>query len=134
MKRKFRKWWSTILPISTKQTITSHLNSLNTKKKRGITTYDIGNPDPGLGHTQKCGGVKPSPLDNWISNGNAFIKKSIKTRAQIRVRSKRPHTITTIKAIFSIEIILFKIICDNIIQTYIPSCVMLLPFKVSTTS
>jgi hypothetical protein len=23
--RKFKKWWSTILPISTKQTITSHL-------------------------------------------------------------------------------------------------------------
>ena len=33
------------------------------------------------------------------------------------------------KAIFSIEIILFKIICDKIIQTYIPSCVMLLPFN-----
>ena len=78
----------------------NHLSSELTehKKKRGITTYDIGNPDPGLGHTQKCGGVKPSPLDNWISNGNAFIKKSIKTRAQIRVRSKRPHTITTINA------------------------------------
>ena len=51
----------------------NHLSPEHTKK-RGITTYDIGNPDPGLGHTQKCGGVKPSPLDNWISNGNAFIK------------------------------------------------------------
>ena len=26
MKRKFKQWWSTIPPISTKQTITSHLN------------------------------------------------------------------------------------------------------------
>ena len=33
--------------MSTKRTITSHLHSLNTKK---ITTYDIGNPVPSLGH------------------------------------------------------------------------------------
>ena len=26
-------------------------------------TYDVGNPDSGLGQTQKCGGVKPV---NWI--------------------------------------------------------------------
>jgi hypothetical protein len=30
MKRKFKQWWSTILPILTKRTITSHLNSLST--------------------------------------------------------------------------------------------------------
>jgi len=28
IKRKFNKWWSSIPPISTKQTITSRLNSL----------------------------------------------------------------------------------------------------------
>jgi len=39
-----------------KQTITSHLHSLNTKK---TMTYDIGNPGPGLGQAQKCGWVKP---------------------------------------------------------------------------
>jgi hypothetical protein len=33
IKRKFKQWWSTIPPISTKRTITSNLNSLNTKKK-----------------------------------------------------------------------------------------------------
>jgi len=33
MKRKFKQSWSTIPPISTKQTITSQLNSLNTKNK-----------------------------------------------------------------------------------------------------
>jgi len=28
-KRMFKQWWSTTPPISTKQTTTSHLNSLN---------------------------------------------------------------------------------------------------------
>jgi len=42
--------WSTILPISTKQTIPSHLDSLNTKK---TMTYDVGNPCPGSGQAQK---------------------------------------------------------------------------------
>ena len=32
MKRKLKKWWSTIPSISTKLTITSHLKSLRTKK------------------------------------------------------------------------------------------------------
>jgi hypothetical protein len=32
--------------ISTKQTITSHLNSLNIKK---TITYNVGNPGPGFG-------------------------------------------------------------------------------------
>jgi hypothetical protein len=36
---------SSIPPILTKQTITSQLNSLNTKK---TVTYDIGNPGPGI--------------------------------------------------------------------------------------
>ena len=43
--------------IKKKQTITSHLNSLNIKKK--TMTYDVGNPGPGLGQAQKCGRVKP---------------------------------------------------------------------------
>jgi hypothetical protein len=40
-----------------KWSITSHLHSLNTKKK--TMTYDVGNPGPGLGQTQKCGRVRP---------------------------------------------------------------------------
>ena len=36
MERKFKQWWSIILLISTKRTITSHLNSLNIKKKQDI--------------------------------------------------------------------------------------------------
>ena len=38
------------------QTMTSHLKSLNTKMS---TTYDAGNPGPGLGQAHKCGGIKP---------------------------------------------------------------------------
>ena len=36
MKRKFKQWWSTIPSTSTKQTITSHLNPLSTKKTHNI--------------------------------------------------------------------------------------------------
>ena len=32
MKRNFKQWWTTIPPISTKRTITSHLKSVNIKK------------------------------------------------------------------------------------------------------
>jgi hypothetical protein len=35
---------------------TNNLHSLNTKK---TTAYDVGNPSPGLGQTQKCGRFKP---------------------------------------------------------------------------
>jgi hypothetical protein len=48
----------TITPISTTQTITSRFNSLNTKN---TTTYDVGNPGPGEGQTQKTGYLYPNP-------------------------------------------------------------------------
>jgi hypothetical protein len=41
---------SDVQPRSTKQTITSHLKPLNTKK---TMTYANGNPAPGLGQEQK---------------------------------------------------------------------------------
>ena len=50
----FKQFWSTIPPISTKQTATSHLKSLNIKK---TSTYDVGNLGLGLGQAHKCGGV-----------------------------------------------------------------------------
>jgi hypothetical protein len=62
-----------------KQTINSHLNSLNTKK---TMTYDIGNLGPGLGQTQRCGGLnwlmgsQSSPLDYWISVGLNWLMGS----------------------------------------------------------
>jgi len=34
MKRKFKQWWSYILPISTKRTIISHLNWTHWTQKR----------------------------------------------------------------------------------------------------
>ena len=42
-------------PMSTKQTTTSHLRSLNTNN---TTTYHVGNPGSGLGQVQKGGRVK----------------------------------------------------------------------------
>ena len=67
MKRKFKQWWSTISPISTKQTTTSHLKPLNTKK---IMTYGIGNPGPVLGQAGTCGSVKPVIWSCWIKMNN----------------------------------------------------------------
>lgn len=43
--------------ILAKGTITSHLNSMNTKNK--TMTYDIGYTVPGLERAQKYGRVKP---------------------------------------------------------------------------
>ena len=48
------QWWSTIPPISTKQTTISHFKPTANKNE----TYDVGNPGPVLGQAQKCGRVK----------------------------------------------------------------------------
>jgi hypothetical protein len=45
---------------------------LNIKK---TATYDVGNPSPCLGQTQKCGRLKPVI---WISNDNTGINKQSK--------------------------------------------------------
>ena len=69
---------STIPSISTKQTIYSHLKPLSIKK---TTTYNVGNPGPGLGQAQyvtvlnRLMGLNRlmeyrSPLDIWIPGGN----------------------------------------------------------------
>ena len=54
MKRKFKQWWSSIPPISTKRTVTSHLYWTQTDQ-----TYDVGNQSPGLGQVHTYVGVKP---------------------------------------------------------------------------
>ena len=59
---------ASISPISTKLTITSHLNSLNTKK---TTTYNIENSSPGLGQAQHCGRVK-SVNPSLLAEVNSF--------------------------------------------------------------
>ena len=42
---------------------------VNNIKKKKPRTYDIENPDPGLGQAQKCGGFKPvngvQPSPSW---------------------------------------------------------------------
>jgi hypothetical protein len=48
-----KQWWSTILPISTKRTITSQLNSLNTEKEYDIWRWKR----KSLGEEHKCGGL-----------------------------------------------------------------------------
>ena len=50
----------------------NQLSPLILTEYKKATTYDVGNPGPGL--AQKCGEVKPvneilTPLNNWISNG-----------------------------------------------------------------
>ena len=56
--------------------INFHLNSLNIKKNM---TYEIGNPESGLGQAQNVSdlnrlmGSKTSTIENWISNGNKYI-------------------------------------------------------------
>jgi hypothetical protein len=42
--------------LSTKRTIISKLNTMNTKNKKTMT-FDGGNPDPGLGHAHKMSKV-----------------------------------------------------------------------------
>ena len=66
MKRKFKQRWSSVSPISTKWTITSHLNWTHWTQK-----------------TQNMACLNWSmwsqlhPLDNWISNGNYIHKQTI---------------------------------------------------------
>jgi hypothetical protein len=63
-------------PISTKQTTTSHVKPLNTKK---IMTYDIGNPGHGLGQSQKCGRIKL----NWLMGSLLPLKIEPRKTMQI---------------------------------------------------
>jgi hypothetical protein len=48
MKRRFKQWWSTIPPISTKRTI-NHLSAQLIEQVKETTINDIGNPCPGTG-------------------------------------------------------------------------------------
>ena len=68
MKRKFKQWWSSIPLISTKWTITSHLNWTHWKQRK-TTTYDVGNPGPTLS-TDDC-----SQLSTYI-----FLQRPLRWR------------------------------------------------------
>jgi hypothetical protein len=64
----------------TNKQIISHFNWAHWTQKK-TTAIDVENPGPGLGQAHKCGRVnqfmrfQPSPLDNWISNGNTYVNK-----------------------------------------------------------
>ena len=95
MKWKFKQWWSTLPPISTKQTITSKqwwstkqtitskqwwstIPPLSTKwiveHKNNTMTYDVWNPGPGLTQVQNC-------ELNWLM---------VSREALLRIRSQSP--------------------------------------------
>jgi len=76
---------STFQQITTKETNTSHLKSLNTKKKKNI--YADGNPGPGLRQAHNCGSFKPvtPPLENWIYNCNTKYFHSKKTHLMTKM-------------------------------------------------
>ena len=61
-----------IPPRSTKRAITSHLVWTHWTQKK-TTIYDAGNPGPGLGQTQRCGGIKPV---NGSTNPPLLITRS----------------------------------------------------------
>jgi hypothetical protein len=61
MKWSFKQWWFSNSPQSAKRTIISNLNWAHWTQQY-LTTYDVGNPSPGLGHSQNCGCVKPANM------------------------------------------------------------------------
>jgi len=64
-------WISKIPPISTKRTITSHLNSLNQNMTLEIQILASDMHKQGV-VVKPVNGI---PLDNWITNGNTYMNK-----------------------------------------------------------
>jgi hypothetical protein len=96
MKRKYKQWWSTIQPISTKLTITSHLNLLNTKKGPQHMMLEI--QVLGLGQAQELGVFKPvnGILTSWLLDlqHQYMYKQTIKSLHGFALTWKGPQTIT----------------------------------------
>jgi len=89
IKREFKQWLSTIPPVSTKWTSTSHINSLNTKRPQHMTLEIHALALARHNHVAKWNrlmGSRFSPFHHWISN---IYKQTIK-RLQICFNSKRP--------------------------------------------
>jgi hypothetical protein len=59
-------------------------------------------------------GYQPSPIDNWISNGNTYINNKEKKPAQICFQSKRPHTITKMNDNLTMDSTIARSMNDNI--------------------
>ena len=103
MKRKFKQWWSTNPPISTKQTTTSHHKQLNIKKK--TMTYDIRNPCLGLVQAQKYGRVKPVNVICFVS---MTLKGTVKTNLSVKENEKTKYCIFTYLLVFVFFYIFWK--------------------------
>jgi len=79
-KRKFKHWWSSIPPLSTKGTITSHLNWTHWIQKRQwhmtleiqVQAWDKNKHVAGFNWLLRS---QHSSLDNWISKVNTFINR-----------------------------------------------------------
>ena len=69
MERKFLNSDGQQFHLSINKTnINNHLLHQIIEHQKKTTTYDVGNPGPGLGQAQKCGGIKlfffnPKPLN-----------------------------------------------------------------------
>jgi hypothetical protein len=74
IRRKFEQWWSRIPQISIKPTITSPLNLMDTKKYHDIWRWKSSSCLM-TEAKDRLMGFQSSPLNNWISNRNAYIYK-----------------------------------------------------------
>ena len=71
--------------------ISSHLTSLNTCKS---ATYNVKQLGSSVEQANTCGVVKPfngNPLDNWISEGNTYIKKTMKIMHRFAFTKNTPY-------------------------------------------
>ena len=68
MNRKFKQRWKSIPPISTKGTITSHLNSMNKKRQHMMLEIYVLACDRHINVVvlNQLMGSQPFPLKNWI--------------------------------------------------------------------
>ena len=72
MKRKFKQSIPLIKIISTKRTITSHIQTLNPLNTKETTTYDVGNPGLGL-RPAKVQGFQSGPAPGTFSRLRSCI-------------------------------------------------------------
>ena len=54
----------------------NHLTPQLVDKKKKTTTYDVGNPDPGLGYAQKCTGISESTTSS-LNHPNTYYHSNI---------------------------------------------------------
>ena len=84
MKREFKQWCSPIPPISTIWTITSHHKWTHWTQKRPrhmtLETQVLAwNMHKTVSDLKRLKESQPFYFDNWIFNGNTYIKQTIKT-------------------------------------------------------